>query len=72
MMSRNDFNLYRNDRKASAQLLCKRPSAFTFVNAPSCPTVVCEALARLHAAGVFVPLHFAVFVCAPAAVDALN
>ena len=54
------------------ELLCTRASAFTYVNIPSFPAVFCEALVPVHAAGVCAPLHFAVFVHAPAPVHALS
>ena len=40
---------------------CIRMSTFLYAHA----AVFCEVLAEVHPAGVCVPLHFTVFVCAP-------
>lgn len=56
----------------SAELLSMHASAFAYVNVPLFPAVFCEVLAEEHPAGFCVPLHFTVFVCAPAPVHALS
>ena len=48
--------------QGSAELFCTCASAFAYVNIPSCPTVFCEALAPMHAAGVCAPLLFGLFM----------
>ena len=52
--------------------LCTRASVFAYVSVPSCPAVLCEALAPVHPSEACVPLRFAVFVSAPALVHALS
>ena len=56
--------------QGSTQLFCTCTDAFTYVNVPSCPTMFCEALAPMHAAGVCAPRLFALFVHTPAPVHA--
>ena len=56
--------------QGSAELLCTRASAFTYVNVPSCTAVFSEELTPVHVAGVCTPLHFALFVYAPVPVHA--
>lgn len=56
----------------SAELLCIHASAFAYVDVPLFPAVFCEVLAEVHPAGFCVPLHFTVFVCAPAPVHVLS
>ena len=56
----------------SAELLCIHASAFAYVKVPLFPAVFCDVLAEVHPAGFCVPLHFTVFVCAPAPVHALS
>jgi len=54
------------------EFLCKCASIFAYVSIPSCPAEFCGALVPVHLSGVWVPLHFAVFVHAPVLEHALR
>ena len=56
--------------KGLVDLLSTRASAFTYVNVPSCPMVFHGAHAPVLAAGVYAPLHLALFVHAHTPVHA--
>ena len=54
----------------SEELLCTCTSAFAYV--PSCSAMFCDSLAPVQLGGVWISLHFAVFVHKPVPVHALS